>query len=99
MTKVLKNGEGSKKKWDIHQQIKTKSLKHTFNNIQVDNKYLLINRYFKSHFAEVLFYLKLEKETVSLGDRSSLFHSFAAKFILNFGCCEIVCLSVRPSQS
>ena len=27
MTKVLKNGEGSKKKWDIHQQIKTKSLK------------------------------------------------------------------------
>ena len=36
-------------------KLELKNESHTFNGTQVGSKFLLINRYFKSHFGEVSF--------------------------------------------
>ena len=36
-------------------KLELKHESHTFNGTQVGSKFLLINRYFKSHFGEVSF--------------------------------------------
>ena len=36
-------------------KLELKNESHTFNSTQVGSKFLLINRYFKSHFGEVSF--------------------------------------------
>ena len=54
MVKVLKMMKVQKSEMYINKlEIKNKS--RTFNSTQVGSKFLLINRYFKSHFGEVLF--------------------------------------------